>query len=925
MSVQLNRDPAVAASSGPSPDCNASTAVDIERWRRIRELLELAASQPTGERMAWLAGVEADPAVRARVFELCEEDPVGAPAEAPEWTPAAISASMDALAGVVAAGARVGAWRLINRVGRGGMGEVWQAERVDGGFRQEAAIKLMRGFGEAERFEGERAILARLDHSNIARLLDGGTLADGQPWLAMEFVRGRDLITHADASRLSLRCRIELFLGVCAAVASAHRLPVVHRDLKPSNVMVTTDGQVKLLDFGIAKLLSGALAQQVCVTAAMPMTPAYAAPEQLRREPVSTQTDVYALGLLLHELLVGALPPERRATADGDVLVRILTQEPPLASGTLGRMERARLDGVAAARGNSAAGLRGALRGDLDAIMAKALRLRPEDRYLSVDALAADLNCWLAQRPVDARRGSWRYRAGCFAARHRLAVALACLLLLSLVAGIGTAVWQAGEVARERDLALLESQRASAALAFQREIFRRARPTQHRGRQPTASELLDLGEQMLSERSELEPGVRATLIEELSRSRASLGAYEAAHKQALEARAIFASLGDRQATLRLDIHLASLEERLGLGDEARMRIDRVLAAAADADLPPADLYAAWYQRGILLGNGGDIDGADRAITRAIELVGLSASPPATVVGMEVVRAGYLSGSGRAEEAIERLAATRARLQSLGAFDDAAQQQWLQGEGLALEQLGRWEAAREAIDARLELSRRIYGPRHPAVAADLRQLARLALRQYDPNRALALAEAALPLMREHYGDNHSDVASVHQLLALARLCTGDLSGARQDAQVAIELRTRLDGEAHPRTLGARGAMAMIDEAAGRLVDAQRAADSIRAQSGWMQLNGLTRARLEGIRLFHAESAVRSRCEALSGAHAQATDPSGSRLLALYLAACWRGVGAHPQAEALLAGLIPEQPGEFAGDPALVRLRAQALMW
>lgn len=897
--------------------------VDIERWRRIRELSELAASRPTDERLNWLASVEADPAVRARVLDLCDEEPVGVSAEASEWTPEAVSASVEALAGGVVPGARVGAWRLLERVGRGGMGEVWQAERVDGGFRQEAAIKLMRGFGEAARFEGERAILARLEHPNIARLLDGGTLADGQPWLALEFVRGRDLLTHCDAGRLSLRRRIELFLGVCAAVASAHRLPVVHRDLKPSNVLVTTDGQVKLLDFGIAKLLSGALAQQACETAAMPMTPAYAAPEQLRREPVSTQTDVYALGLLLHELLVGALPRERRATGDGDALVRILTQEPPLASGTLDRMERARLACVATARGNSAAGLRGVLRGDLDAIMAKALRLRPEDRYPSVDALAADLNRWLAQRPVVARRGSWRYRAGRFAARHRWAVALACLLLLSLVAGIGTAAWQAGEVARERDLALLESQRASAALAFQREIFRRARPAQHRGREPTASELLDLGEQMLSGRSELEPGVRATLIEELSRSRASLGAYDAAHKQALEARAIFESLGDRQATLRLDIHLASLEERLGLGDQARVRIDRVLAAAADADLSPADLYAAWYQRGILLGNGGDIDGADRAIARAIELVGLSASPPATVVGMEVVRAGYLSASGRAEEALDRLAATRAWLQSLGAFDDAARQQWLQGEGVALEQLGRWEAAQLAIDARLDLSRRIYGPRHPAVAADLRQLARLALRQYEPKRALSLAEAALPLMREHYGDGHSDVASVHQLLALARLRTGDLDGARQDAQAAIDMRTRLDGESHPRTLAARGAMAMIDEAAGRLVDAQHSADSVRAQSSWNQLNGLTRARLDGIRLFHAESPLRTRCEALSGAHAQATDPAGTRLLALYLAACWRGVGAHRQAEALLAGLSPEQPGEFAGDPALVRLRAQAL--
>ena len=896
--------------------------MNIERWRRIRELSEQAAARPAPERAQWLAMVEPDAALRARALQLADDDPALDAAQPHAWSPQAVAAAVEAVGGHVAAGQRVGAWRLVERVGRGGMGEVWRADRVEGGFRQEAAIKLMRGFGESARFEAERAILARLEHPHIARLLDGGTLADGQPWLALEFVRGSDLLAHADAARLPLRSRIELFLDVCAAVASAHRLLVVHRDLKPSNVMVTGEGQVKLLDFGIAKLLPGALAQDAPETAAMPMTPAYAAPEQLRRESVSTQTDVYALGLLLHELLVGMLPQPRRGNSAGDPWVQVLTREPPLASSALERLDGLTLAGLAAARGVAAVGLRRLLRGDLDAIIARALRLRPEDRYPSVDALAADLRACLERRPVGARRGSRRYRAGRFVARHRLAMALSSLLLASLCAGIGVAVWQAGEVARERDRALIESQRAGAALSFQREIFRRARPAQHRGREPTASGLLDIGEQLLAERSDLDSGVRATLIEELSRSRASLGAFEAARRQALEARALFESLGDRRAVLRVDIHLASLEERLDRVDDARGRIDRVLATAAEAGLPPADLYPAWYQYGILVGNAGDVDAADRAISRAIELASLGAAPSTTAVGMEVVRAGFLSAAGRADEALARLAAMRTRLQSTGAYDDAARQQLLHGEGMALEQSGRWREAQAAIEARLELSRRIHGPRHPAVATDLRQLARLALRQHDPRRALDLAEAALPLMREHYGEGHSDVAAVQQLLALARLRTGDLVGARADALAAIEVRTRLDGAAHPRTLGSRAALAMIDEAAGQVAEAQVAADEIRALAGWAQLPAAMRARLDAIRLFHATVPAGDRCGALAAEQAATADPAAKRLLALYLAACWRGVAAHPQADALQNLLGSAEPGEFDGDPALLRLREQA---
>lgn len=911
--------------------------MNLDRWRRIRELSEAAAERPEGERAAWLAAVEPDVELRARALALIEgADSVGQTATQPSGiSPASIAAAIDATVGSAAwAGRRIGPWKIVETIGHGGMGEVWRAERVDGGFRQDAALKLMRrGVGDAgylARFEAERQILARLEHPNIARLLDGGALDDGQPWLALEFIRGTDLISHADARRLDMRGRVKLFLGVCAAVTHAHRLLVVHRDLKPSNVLVADDGTVKLLDFGIAKLLPGAEGHFGTETAAAPLTPAYAAPEQLKREPIGTQTDVYALGLLLHEMLTGVLPHRRRGSQSAEALVEILTREPPPASGALERQvedadERARIAGT---RDTDVPALRRAVRGDLDAIIAKALRTRPEDRYASVDALAEDLRNHLGHHPVGARRGSWRYRTGRFVARHRVAVALAGLLLASLAGGLASIVIQSREVARERDRALLEGQRANAALAFQREIFRRARPATHLGKEPTASELLDLGERMLTEDVGLETGVRATLIEELSRSRGLLGRIDRAHELGLDAQVLFESIGDHRGVLRLEIQLAGLANSLDRRTEARERIDRVLASAAGGLLPAEELFAAWYQHGILLGNAGDVDGADRAIATAIDLAtpaGRTPSVQSTVIAeMETIRAGFLSGAGRPEGALARLHATRQRLADAGRLDEATHHQLLHGEGLALELLDRLDDAQQTIRARLDLSRRIWGPSHYKVATDLGHLARIALKRHEPASAIAHAEAALPIARQTWGEHSSSVANVLQTLALARLRSGDADGAASTARQALDIRRTINGESHLRSLNAWATLTMADEAAGRIDSALAGVDAMRAAAGeeWAQISEATRARLDAIRVHHRESDPATRCGVLGTLHEAAADRSAILTLSLYLAACRRTVGDPAGAAVLLDDIGLETLDRIAGDPALARLRLVA---
>jgi len=340
---------------------------------------------------------------------------------------------------------RAGPYRIAGLLGRGGMADVYAAERDDGVFAQRVAIKVLRrGLDTADllaRFVRERSILARLEHPAIARLLDGGALADGRPYLVMERVDGQDIHRYAEERALSVEQRLRLLLVACDAVAFAHRNLVVHRDLKPSNVLVSTGGEVKLLDFGIAKLLGADLGAMQTAHEARVLTPAYAAPEQLAGEPTTTLTDVWGLGTLAFELLVGE-PPLAGVRGRGSGDLRGPAADPPPRPSARALELRG-----ASAEGRRRAGL---VRGDLDVILQKALAVDPARRYPSVEAFADDVRRHLAGRPVHARPDSLAYRAGKFLRRHRASAAAAVLALASVAIGGGVALWQARVAARER-------------------------------------------------------------------------------------------------------------------------------------------------------------------------------------------------------------------------------------------------------------------------------------------------------------------------------------------------------------------------------------------------------------------------------------------------------------------------------------------
>jgi tetratricopeptide (TPR) repeat protein len=472
-------------------------------------------------------------------------------------------------------GSRIGPYRLTALLGRGGMGAVFAAERSDGEFSQRVALKLIRSSGSnarlASRFRRERAILARLEHPHIARLLDGGVSENGEPWFALELIEGETLGRYCERSALGLRPRLELFLQICDAVAYAHRLLVVHRDLKPANVLVDADGRAKLLDFGIAKLIDrSALDTQLTRADERILTPDYAAPEQVLGQVVTTATDVYALGLMLFEMLTGERAQDLSGKSALEAERWVVNRDAPRASEC--RTPYARQ-----------------LRGDLDAILAKALRKEPESRYDSVQAFAEDVRRWLDGRGVLARGGAWNYRARSFVRRYRWALAASVGIGLALLVGMVLALWQARE-------ARLQATRAESVKSFVLGIFQGVDPRVQRdgGQDLRATDLVDAALGRLNNDASVTPADRAEMFLTLAQVDVGLGRMDHARALVLQAFELQrAALGDEDPRLLPVLSMLAASRR---DIEPREQIeawlawsDRLLARADPEAFPEAQL------------------------------------------------------------------------------------------------------------------------------------------------------------------------------------------------------------------------------------------------------------------------------------------------------------------------------------------------
>jgi eukaryotic-like serine/threonine-protein kinase len=603
-----------------------------ETWERLKDVFAEALELPVGEREAFVHRSAADDdELLQELLELLaeaenvDEDFLGRPVAPRALGLFEAARDDDATSRTSLVGRTVGRWRLVREIGRGGMGVVYLAERVEGGFRQQGALKMVGGPAGYElrgRFEAERQMLAGLSHPGIARLLDGGSTDDGHPYLVMEYVEGETITRYSTEQRLTVEARIDLVLAISSAVQSAHQSLIVHRDLKPSNILVTADGAPKLLDFGIAKLLEpgdeGAERTRLAA-----LTPEYASPEQIAGRPVSTASDVFSLGVLLYELLTGRRP----FTVEGGSIPAILQEMesgPAPPSAVVGRSGS---DGgpdpetVARERRTRPEKLRRRLRGDLDTIVLKALRKEPERRYTSALALAEDLRRYRDGLPVSARPDTLSYRTRRFVRRHWVGVAATATTLVALAGGLGAALWQGAAAERQRDHAQAEAATAESAVEFLKTVLWSGNPWDEAEPVETVEDVLRYAEHQLEPLLGDEPAARAYILAALSEIAVGRGEPEKAEQFSSEAMELLAvhpqAVGSRAGYI-YRVRAAALRE-LGRHAEARELVARAIAELeAQRPLPVEDLAEAVNQAGVLEADLGNPVEAERWYRRALD-------------------------------------------------------------------------------------------------------------------------------------------------------------------------------------------------------------------------------------------------------------------------------------------------------------------
>ncbi|MEM1117018.1 MAG: serine/threonine-protein kinase [Bacteroidota bacterium] len=776
---------------------------DDDRWPRVEALFERALDLARRDRDAFLVRETLDdPTIAEEVRALLDAD-----IEAGAFFDRVAQAVTPR--DVLDAGELTGPYRVLDRLGAGGMGTVYRARRVDGAFEREVALKVFRtGGGDVRRFLAERQTLARLDHPSIARLYDGGVTSDGRPYFAMELVEGQPITTYADTHELDVDDRLRLFQQVCEAVQFAHSRLVVHRDLKPSNVMVAEgdDGapRVKLLDFGIAKVLDD---PDLTVGGSVPRTPAYAAPEQVRGEEVTTATDVYALGVLLYELLTGRRP--YRAADERAAFERaILETEPTRPSTAVSAPTES--DPPTLTLPAPSERLARRLAGDLDQILLKALRKEPPARYRSPEAFGRDIERHLDGLPVEARPESVGYRMGKFVRRHRGAVAAASVGLSALVVGLGVALWQGQVAAVERD-------RAERASAFMVDLLGEFDPTRASGGRADPEAVLDQAVERIDAGLVGDPAVQAQLYDHVGQIYQTYARFDDAERlirRALDLRRSLFGEADPSVVESLN-HLAWLCFVRGDYDGADSLYARALAIEEAASGRTTNAAAASIEgQGLLLRAQGAPQAAIPLVREALAI--REAAPEATPTDVASTRnalAALYTLTGRHAEAVPLLEQVVAeRRATLGRHVHTAQA--LTDYGAALVAQSDFEAAAAIHREALAIRRERLGDSHPHVAQSLSHIGWALQSQARAAEAEPLYREALAIRREHFGEDHTAVGNSLLLLGEATLLSGDVERGLGVMGEAVRAFGRVLGEDHSTTLSAELRLAAHLDAVGR---------------------------------------------------------------------------------------------------------------
>ncbi|HXT22164.1 MAG TPA: serine/threonine-protein kinase, partial [Thermoanaerobaculia bacterium] len=924
--------------------------MDPERWARLKGLFEAAVEMPADERAAAVAAARAeDPQLGDELAALLAHDPeptVGMPAALVAEAPPALPTRIDR-------------YRILEEIGHGGMGRVFLAERADGAFRQRLAIKVLHagvwaGEDVRRRFVAERQILARLTHPAIARLIDGGTAASGEPYLAMEYVEGKPIDDYCRDAGLDVDAVLRLVLRVCAAVESAHRSLVVHRDLKPSNILVTADGLPKLLDFGIAKLLDPELAGEVAVQTRhghAPLTPRYAAPEQVRGEPVTVATDVYSLGVVLYELLTGE-SPYRVSSRDPLSFARaVVEQEPTPPSTAASRTGTSSTQPSGAATVTRALGRR--LSADLDAIVLKALRKESEGRYGSMAELAADLERYLDGLPVEARRGSRLYRFGKLLRRRAVPLAAAAAFVALVVAFGVDRQLQLRRTAAERD-------RAQRVTEFLVDLFEQSDPSEARGNTVTVRETLDRGAARIDRELQAQPATRATLLDAVGRVYHNLGLYGRSGELLERATALRRNHGTREELAATLFHLARARQVAGdlagaatafqesaalshaAGDRkaeaqatselAQVRLDdggyeeaaKLFTRATElrrtaGAVEPLDLGEDLAGLSIARQNSGDPTGAKSVIAEADGWLRQAKDPdPLRMAMVEGELAMSERGLGDVPAATVRLERAIARLRGVLPGDHGELANLLNTQAMLRADAGNLAGSITAFELSGAMWRRLVGEEHPRTALATSNLGVLYLRRGEWEKAEELIGRGLATARKTLPPDHPDLAIDLENLADAKLELGELdeaarllaesegivAGGEKPSQRAL---ARLHGR-QARHLERRGELARAEELArSSLADyeATVAPESPAIPSAKLIIGRVVLARgraAEALPLI--ESAVAARRKAMGEEHYETA--AAKSLLAQALLE----TGDVARAQALLEEALPVQSAALA---------------
>jgi tetratricopeptide (TPR) repeat protein/tRNA A-37 threonylcarbamoyl transferase component Bud32 len=794
--------------------------MEPDRWQRLEEMFFAGLELDAAGRAELLARADgADPELAREVAAMLAAHDSG---EGQGIERFLLADPPEARPGVclnVRLGIQVGAYRLVELIGRGGMGEVYLAERADGEFQQRVAVKLLRaGLDSAQaiaRFRAEREILARLEHPHIARLLDGGVTEEGLPFLAMEFVRGEPITHYCETKNLSIEERLRLFTDVCRAVDFAHRNLVVHRDLKPSNILVTERGEVKLLDFGIAKLLEEGAAEAVTRTGLL-LTPEYASPEQVRGGGITTATDVYALGLLLHEILTG-----QRAQPVADLspvgVARAVCEEEPVSPSAAAPERLARR-----------------LRGDLDTIVATAVHKEPARRYASAERLADDVLRHLDGRPIEARADSFGYRTGKFLRRHRLVAVASAAVVASLLVGLLLAVSGLVRARSAEAEARREAETARQVSDLLIGIFKVNDPGEARGETVTARELLDRGAERVRTQLANQPAVQGNLLRTIGKAYSELGLYERAqrlYESDLAVRRELHGEGHPEVAASLNL-LAEMANRRGDSSRAKTLALQALAIR-ERTLGSESLETtkALATAGIASWQLGDFKSARAYLERSLAIQEKALGPRhldlAGILNNVAILRWQVGDLDGARPLYERALAGLERRHGERHPTVAAT---LNNLALVESQAGRYKEARLLHERALAIRRAVLAPDHPDIAESLNNLGNVLIQQRELALAHSTLEQALQIRERSLGPEHPLVGATLCNLGLVLAKLKDPVRARQALERSVSVQSRALGPDHPDLSFSLEILAEMDRREGNLAAADRTSARVLALRG-----------------------------------------------------------------------------------------------